>query len=165
MPPNPDFFLHDPVPSPVAAPAHIPASPAGSMAPPPAAAQLQSGRSFRAAAQPAVEAAAERENDDGLGRSADSAPPVAFDRAPSLPEPRLIQQESYWTYKAPPTPVEAPPGMAGDWQSLSPGMRREIWRSYERLQTPASDAAPQHDHRREYLDRKAAVQIAARERL
>jgi len=153
---NPDFFQR-PDPSPVAAPARIPVSPAGSMAPPPAAAQLQSGRSFRAAAQPAVEAAAERENDDGLGRSADSAP--------SLPTPRLIQQASYWTYKAPPTPAEAPPGMTGDWRSLTPGMRREIWRSYDRSQTAAPDAAPERDHRREYLDRKTAVQIAARERL
>lgn len=115
------------------------------------------------------------------------------------PPPRLIEPEPYWTYKAPPTPRSAPPGVAGDWFSLSPGMRREIWRDYQRRnQTTVSQdrgdeqAAPvvslgdakrahdkqryadlvmqtfrdaEHADRRKFLDRKAEVQIAARERL
>jgi hypothetical protein len=83
---------------------------------------------------------------------------------------RLVPQESYWHYKAPPTPDEAPPGeFTGNWFSLSPGMRREIWRDYERRTKPkAPDPEPMKsatEIRREYLDRKTEVQIAARERL
>lgn len=50
--------------------------------------------------------------------------------------------ESYWTYKAPPTPTfdELPDGAfkgtEADWHSLSPGMRREIVRQYERYVKP-----------------------------
>ncbi len=49
-----------------------------------------------------------------------------------------IQQESYWTYKAPATPTLAEAIEAGaiaatttdrEWHQLSPGMRREICRS------------------------------------
>ncbi|MGI4800902.1 MAG: hypothetical protein ACRYG8_44135 [Janthinobacterium lividum] len=43
--------------------------------------------------------------------------------------PVTTEGASYWTYQAPPTPLEGPPGFSGDWSSLSPGMRREIWRS------------------------------------
>jgi hypothetical protein len=45
---------------------------------------------------------------------------------------RLIQPATHWTYKAPPTPGEGPPGFTGNWFALSPGMRREIWRQVER---------------------------------
>lgn len=47
----------------------------------------------------------------------------------------MKKQESYWTYKAPPTPEfsDLPEGIfAGTeegWNSLSPGFRREIYRS------------------------------------
>ena len=50
--------------------------------------------------------------------------------------------EPYWTYKAPPTPGEAPPDcdMTRDqWQQLSPGYRREIWRGYDREQARKAD--------------------------
>lgn len=44
--------------------------------------------------------------------------------------------ESYWTYKpASPTPAFPPPDSKmtiAEWHSFSPGMRREIWREYER---------------------------------
>ncbi|AKF13271.1 hypothetical protein PHIN3_4 [Sinorhizobium phage phiN3] len=45
--------------------------------------------------------------------------------------------ESYWTYRAPAPPETPPPDSKmtqAAWYSLSPGMRREIWRSYERRQ-------------------------------
>ena len=83
----------------------------------------------------------------------------------------MIQQETYWTYKTPPTPElsDLPPGsFAGTEQgfnSLSPGMRREIYRSAMKRQaaTVAEDAdrlarANEQHHRSE-------VQIAAREAL
>lgn len=44
----------------------------------------------------------------------------------------------YWTYQAPPTPKlsDLPPGTFGGdtdaWESLSPGMRREIARQAQR---------------------------------
>lgn len=47
----------------------------------------------------------------------------------------MKKQESYWTYKAPDTPEfsDLPPGaFAGTeqgWNSLSPGYRREIYKS------------------------------------
>lgn len=82
---------------------------------------------------------------------------------------RLVPQESYWTFKTPPTPDEPPPGMSpkGGWHSLSPGMRREIWRDHERRTRLAaqSEAATVGDQRRDYLDRKTEVQLAARHRL
>lgn len=46
----------------------------------------------------------------------------------------MYDPESYWTYKAAPIPdlCDLPPGtFAGtedQWQSLTPGMRREIYR-------------------------------------
>jgi hypothetical protein len=80
---------------------------------------------------------------------------------------RLIHQEFYWTYKAPPTPDSGPPGFVGNWFGLSPGMRREIWRGHERRTQPKEKQPPaaDRDFRREYLDRKTEVQIAARELL
>lgn len=91
--------------------------------------------------------------------------------------PRMLECESYWAYRAPPTPAEGPPGFAGNWFALSPGMRREIWRDYERRRAAAKpdsgyaalvmekfDEAERAD-RRALMDRKSAVQIAARERL
>jgi hypothetical protein len=80
---------------------------------------------------------------------------------------RLIPQESYWTFKGPPTPDEPPFEMAGDWFALSPSMRREIWRDHERRMKPKEEVSEQRnrDLRREYLDRKTEVQLAARERL
>ncbi len=117
---------------------------------------------------------------------------------------RMIEPEAYWTYKTPPTQAEGPPGFKGNWFSLSPCMRREIWRDHERRVKPseavsapvaieASSAADvpvdmnaarkkrerkryadlvmktycdmDHADKRAFLDRKADVQIAARERL
>ncbi|AGR47638.2 hypothetical protein SmphiM12_006 [Sinorhizobium phage phiM12] len=48
-----------------------------------------------------------------------------------------MMNESYWTYRAPAPPENPPPDSTmtqAAWYSLSPGMRREIWRSYERRQ-------------------------------
>lgn len=41
--------------------------------------------------------------------------------------------KSFWSYQAPPTP-SAPEGFVGDWHSLSPGMRREIARTWSKLE-------------------------------
>lgn len=47
----------------------------------------------------------------------------------------MKKQAAYWTYKAPPTPElrDLPPGTfkgtEAGWNSLTPGMRREIYRS------------------------------------
>jgi hypothetical protein len=52
-----------------------------------------------------------------------------------MPAKRFDKQETYWTYKAPPTPSDPPPNSKmtdTEWRSLSPGMRREIWRDYDR---------------------------------
>lgn len=46
----------------------------------------------------------------------------------------MDERESYWSYKSPPTPdlTDLPAKVIdaneGQWLSLSPGMRREIWR-------------------------------------
>jgi len=54
-------------------------------------------------------------------------------------------QETYWTYKAPPTPElsDLPEGTFNGteaaWHSLTPGMRREIYRSAMKR---AANAAP-----------------------
>jgi hypothetical protein len=52
-----------------------------------------------------------------------------------MPAQKFDKPESYWTYKAPPTPSNPPPGSLmtdKQWHSLSPGMRREIWRDHDR---------------------------------
>ena len=49
--------------------------------------------------------------------------------------------ESFWTYKAPAPPADAPCGMPRDqWEQLSPGMRREIQRDWDRRQAKAQGA-------------------------
>jgi len=46
---------------------------------------------------------------------------------------------NFWSYKAPaPAPLSAVPasafkGTSAEWESLSPGMRREIVRTFEKL--------------------------------
>jgi hypothetical protein len=46
----------------------------------------------------------------------------------------MREPEKYWSYKAPPIPEvnDLPPGVfkgsERDWNRLSPGMRRAIWR-------------------------------------
>ena len=46
----------------------------------------------------------------------------------------MLEQEKYWTRKGPPIPEEKDlsagtfRGGGSGWESLSPGMRREIWR-------------------------------------
>lgn len=43
--------------------------------------------------------------------------------------------EPYWSYRAPAPPDNPPPDSKmsqEQWYSLSPGMRREIWRSFEK---------------------------------
>lgn len=47
--------------------------------------------------------------------------------------------KSFWSYQAP-TPGGPPPGFKGDWTSLSPGMRREILRDYEKHKGSTGDA-------------------------
>ena len=54
----------------------------------------------------------------------------------------LEAQKRFWTYQAPETPAEPPAGTkisVEDWQTLTPGMRREIARSFAR--NPATGAA------------------------
>jgi hypothetical protein len=43
--------------------------------------------------------------------------------------------EPYWTYKADDPPADPPPDTRmtrEEWETLSPGMRRQIWRDYNR---------------------------------
>lgn len=86
----------------------------------------------------------------------------------------MREPETYWAYRQPPIPevTDLPPGVFnGDeksWCSLSPGMRRTIWREatkrIERDQTiVAEDAA--RLQRADDLHHKGEVQIAAREAL
>jgi hypothetical protein len=50
----------------------------------------------------------------------------------------MLEQEKYWTRKGPPIPEEKDlpagtfRGVGRGWESLSPGMRREIWRDATR---------------------------------
>jgi hypothetical protein len=50
--------------------------------------------------------------------------------------------ENYWTHKAPETPTAPPPDnnmSRADWLTLTPGMRREIWREWERRGAPIGE--------------------------
>lgn len=96
----------------------------------------------------------------------------------------MKKPEKYWTYQAGDIPEvdDLPPGTfrgtEKDWQSLSPGMRREIYRQAMKTVTIAVDAPtpPQRElfdsigsaareQRRVARDRKAEVEQAARARL
>jgi hypothetical protein len=58
------------------------------------------------------------------------------------PSERPPTPKSFWSYQAP-TPPGPPLHMTQDqWEQLSPGMRREIWRSQPELWGPASAEAP-----------------------
>lgn len=49
--------------------------------------------------------------------------------------------DTFWTYKAPAPPTDAPCGMPRDqWEQLSPGMRREIQRDWDKRQAKAGAA-------------------------
>lgn len=48
---------------------------------------------------------------------------------------KLIEQEPYWTFRAPPTPDRCPPDCnmtTKEWEQLSPSFRREIWRNFNK---------------------------------
>jgi hypothetical protein len=47
--------------------------------------------------------------------------------------------KGFWTYEAPPTPPPPTGWTKDDWESLSPGMRREIVRQLYDLPNPAGD--------------------------
>lgn len=71
--------------------------------------------------------------------------------------------EWYWTYRAPKPEPQAPAELSwssDDWNSLSPGMRREITRQYEPALPPTETKT-----RRQLKDRKAEVERAGRQRL
>ena len=86
----------------------------------------------------------------------------------------MLQPEAYWTYKASPTPElhDLPKGAfvgtEAGFNSLPPGMRREIYRSAMKRQA-AADAVLAADAERlaraNTIHHQAEVQIAAREAL
>ena len=90
-----------------------------------------------------------------------------------------MADEKYWMYQSSfPTPSfdELPKGCfkgtEAQWFQLSPGMRREILRDFNRRQKIQYSAlvmktfdAFEHADRREFLEKKAAVERAARQRL
>jgi predicted Fe-S protein YdhL (DUF1289 family) len=86
----------------------------------------------------------------------------------------MREPEKYWAYAQPPIPEvsDLPPGVFnGDeksWCSLSPGMRRTIWREatkrIEREQSVLAEDAERLS-RADTMHRQSEVQIAAREAL
>lgn len=84
----------------------------------------------------------------------------------------MALNESYWTYRVERADPHAPAELNmpdEEWAKLSPGMRREITRSYsgQSKLTPPTGAptADPKQARRDRRDRKAAVEHAARKRL
>ncbi len=86
----------------------------------------------------------------------------------------MREPERYWAYKQPPIPevTDLPPGVfKGDekaWCSLSPGMRRTIWREATKRQVPYTSVVAEDAERlrrADALHHKSEVQIAARETL
>lgn len=86
----------------------------------------------------------------------------------------MREPETYWAYKQPPIPEvsDLPPGVfKGDensWCSLSPGMRRTIWREATKRQEREQSALSEDTERLQRADavhHKGEVQIAAREAL
>lgn len=82
--------------------------------------------------------------------------------------------ETYWAYKQPPIPEvkDLPQGVfSGDekaWCSLSPGMRRTIWREATKRENSQKQVLKEDAERLQRADakhRQAEVQIAAREAL
>lgn len=82
----------------------------------------------------------------------------------------MREPETYWAYKQPPIPevTDLPSGVfSGDenaWCSLSPGMRRAIWREATKRAMPIAEDT-ERLHRADTLHRKSEVQIEAREAL
>lgn len=85
--------------------------------------------------------------------------------------------EWYWTYRAPKPEPQAPTELDmsdADWNSLSPGMRREITRQFEKKHRinpvyaqrvmECLDEFERQD-RRQLKDRKADIERAGRQRL
>lgn len=85
----------------------------------------------------------------------------------------MREQEAYWTFKSPPTPEfsDLPAGAFGGteagWNSLSPGYRREIYRSAMKRQATAESIASDTERlsRADMKYRQSIVQIEAREAL
>ena len=82
----------------------------------------------------------------------------------------MREPEKYWAYAQPPIPevTDLPKGVFhGDetaWCSLSPGMRRTIWREATKQQTVLAEDASRLS-RADALHRQSEAQIAAREAL
>ena len=80
----------------------------------------------------------------------------------------MALNESYWTYRVERPEPHAPAELGWsdhDWNSLSPGMRRELTRHYTGKPKVTAPAFEPGQARREQRDRKAAVEYAARKRL
>lgn len=86
----------------------------------------------------------------------------------------MKQPEKYWAYPQPPIPEvsDLPPGVFnGDeraWGSLSPGMRRTIWREATKRveqEQAALDEDAERMRRADEMHRQSEVQIAGREAL
>lgn len=86
----------------------------------------------------------------------------------------MREQETYWTFKAPPTPefsdlpTGAFVGTEKGWNSLSPGYRREIYRSAMKRQSAIENTVSEDAERLARADAKyhqSQVQIEARETL
>ncbi len=86
----------------------------------------------------------------------------------------MREPETYWAYKQPPIPevTDLPEGVfKGDeraWGSLSPGMRRTIWREATKHMQPAVQQHSVDDERLKRADekhRQSETQILAREAL
>jgi hypothetical protein len=71
--------------------------------------------------------------------------PMKGARDSNYPEkPRMTPHEKYWSYQAPETPATPPSGSPmseKEWTQFSPGMRREIWRSHKKQNTPPTGKA------------------------
>lgn len=90
-----------------------------------------------------------------------------------------MSEETYWSWKpGSPTPSFAGlpegcfKGTQKQFESLSPGMRREILRDFQRREKQRYNALVsqtfedfERADRRQLLDRKAEVQLAAKQRL
>ena len=83
----------------------------------------------------------------------------------------MKQPEDYWTYKGPPIPelADLPAGIVradtteDQWESLSPGMRRTIWREATKPKAPSPD--DERLVRADAMHHQSEVQIKAREAL
>lgn len=84
----------------------------------------------------------------------------------------MREPEKYWLYKGPPIPevTDLPPGVfKGDetaWCSLSPGMRRTIWREATKPAVATAPAPPSFtEQKRSLLDARTEAHFRAKETL